>query len=172
MTRRFVTAEDVRRAGAELLVDADTVVTPQALEVARSLGVALVAPDGERAAADAWVEPLPDRGPDIEIASQAPPLPEPEERAEDGTGVVIAVVGRNRPGVLAELTGAIARLGVNVDDISQKMVGEYFHLVLLVTVPESGSFDTLKTTLECMGEPKDYGVRVMHERVFRFMHRV
>ena len=40
MGRRFLTAEDVRRLGGPAIsVDADTVVTPQALEAAASLGI-------------------------------------------------------------------------------------------------------------------------------------
>lgn len=34
------------------------------------------------------------------------------------------------------------------------------------------NFGAVKQTLECLGGPEDYVVRVMHERVFRFMHRV
>jgi len=39
-------------------------------------------------------------------------------------------------------------------------------------VPSGGSFAELKQRLECLGGPQDYAVSVMHERVFRFMHRV
>jgi len=36
MARKFLTAEDVRHAGAsEIVVDAETIVTPQALAAAR-----------------------------------------------------------------------------------------------------------------------------------------
>ncbi len=167
MPRRFLTALDVQRAGqGEIVLEADTVVTPQARELAASLGVALRGPGGDH------VVPAPDRGPDALRSSQAPPLPEPEDRGDGRTGVIVTVIGRNRPGILAEVTAALARLSVNVDDISQKMVDQYFHLVLLVSLPPEGSFDEFKTTLECMGGPEAYAVRVMNERVFRFMHRV
>ena len=35
-----------------------------------------------------------------------------------------------------------------------------------------GLFAALKQCMECLGGPQDYVVRVMHERVFRFMHRI
>ncbi|MCY3003654.1 MAG: hypothetical protein NTV21_17800, partial [Planctomycetota bacterium] len=56
--------------------------------------------------------------------------------------------------------------------ISQKVVDGYFHILLMVELPPGSGFAQLKATLECMGGPDDYVVRVMHERVFRFMHRV
>jgi len=167
MSRRFLTAEDVRRAsGPEILVDAETVVTPQARDVARSRGIAL------RTASGPYTEPSPDRGPDAAQASvHLPAMPEP---APDftGTGVIVTCVGRNRPGVLAEVTGELAAAGANVNDVSQKMVGDYFHMVLVVEIGSAEDFAALKERLECLGGQDDYVVRVMHERVFRFMHRI
>ena len=34
------------------------------------------------------------------------------------------------------------------------------------------SFEEFKTALECLSCPDDFAVRVMNERIFRFMHRV
>ena len=168
MPRRFVTAEDVRRAsGGEIVVDDSTVVTPQALETARSAGVTI-----RTSASGTWVEPAPDRGPDAQLASQLlPQLPEPSPDPHE-TGVMITVVGRNRPGVLAEVTAALGRLEADVRDISQKTIQDYFHLVLTVELDSPGRFAEVKAGLEALGGPDDYVVRVMHERVFRFMHRI
>ena len=170
MARRFLTSEDVRRANArEIVVDADTIVTPQALETARSAGIAI------RTTSGAYSEPPPDRGPDAALAQRAlPHLPEPPAEGElaSFTGVVVTAAGKNRPGVLAELTDALAQSNANILDISQKMVEGYFHIVLMVELPPGSGFADLKPRLECLGGPDDYIVRVMHERVFRVMHRV
>lgn len=168
MPRRFITAEDVRRAeGRELIVDAETVVTPQALEAARSAGIVLR--DGR---GGAWQEQSPDRGPDAARAQHHLPLM-PEPPAENaGTGVIVVVVGQNRVGVLSEITTAIAQGGGNVRDISQRSIENYFHLVLTVDLEHPGQFDPLKDRLACMGGEHDFVARVMHERVFRYMHRV
>lgn len=167
---RFLTSEDVRRANAkEIVVDENTVVTPQALETARAAGITI------RSGSSAYVEPAPDRGPDAAFAKRSlPHLPEPPSEGElqSYTGVVVTAAGKNRPGVLSELTGALAKSNANVLDISQKVVEGYFHIMLMVELPPGSGFAGLKQTLECMGGPDDYVVRVMHERVFRFMHRV
>ncbi|MFT5049480.1 MAG: ACT domain-containing protein [Chlamydiales bacterium] len=169
MSRSFITAQDVRRATEkEIVVDGDTIVTPQALEVAQSLGIIIRSTDG------AYAPPAPDRGPDAELArNHLPHLPEPAlEGSADGTGVVVTVVGRNRSGVLAEVTARIAAQGVSVEDISQKTIDSYFHLVLLVNLPVGSVFDQLKNSLECSSDEDGYVVRVMHERVFGYMHRI
>jgi ACT domain-containing protein len=167
MSRRFLTAEDVRRAGgAEVVVDEDTVVTPQALDVARSMGVQI------RTRSGGWTEPTPDRGPDAEREQVHPhPIPEPTDELM-GTGVIVTAVGPNRPGVLAEITGVIGQHGASIRDISQKMVDPYFHLVLVCELADPSAFVHLKGGLEDLSGQKDYVVRCVHERVFRFMHRV
>lgn len=167
MPRLFLTAEDVRRAsGSEIVVDRTTVVTPQALEVAAEAGITVRTEDGP------WRPAAPDRGPDAQRSSPHPSLPEPEDNPGLESTAMVTAVGRNRPGVLAELTGAVAELGGNVHDVSQKVVSGYFHIILSVELAPNLSFDALKTRLECMGSPDDFAVRVMNERVFRFMHRV
>lgn len=162
MARKFLTAEDVRRAtGTEIVVDEQTVVTPQALETAQAAGIAV------RTSAGAYTPPRPDRGPDAPHPDLPEPLEEPLER-----GLVVTAVGRNRPGVLAEITTAIGGFHADVHDLSQKVVKGYFQLVLTIELGASASFSEVKACLECLGGQDDYVVRVMHERVFRFMHRV
>ncbi len=169
MSRRFLTAEDVRAAGGrEITVDAGTLVTPQAQDEAERLGVAI------RTASGAWTPPPPDRGPDAgRAASSLPHLPEPPpDDSESPTGVVLTAVGRNRPGILAEITARLQEVHADVQNLSQRVTGDYFHLILLVNLPPETSFEATKLGLECLGGEGDYVVRVMHERVFRFMHRV
>lgn len=166
MPRRFLTADDVRRAqGGSIDVDPETLVTPQARELADELGVAI------RSGGAAHQDPAPDRGPDAERARRTlPNLPEPDP--ETPTGLIVTAVGKNRPGILNELTSALAEHGASVLNVSQAVMQEYFHIILMVEIAPGREFGALKTRLECLGGPEDYAVRVMHERVFRFMHRV
>ncbi len=171
MPRRYMTLEDVQRAGGpEIIVDEETTVTPQALEFAEGAGITI------RTSAGAYSAPHPDRGPDAELAMrELPHLPEPRDSVDGQpheTGAIVTAVGRNRPGVLAEITVALAELGANVLDVSQKMIGGYFHLIVTVDFAQGRSFEEAKAKLSCLGGEGDYVVRVMHERVFRFMHRV
>ncbi len=169
MVRRFLTSDDVRRArGArEIVVDERTVVTPQALETAAAAGLEIRTPAGP------YREPAPDRGPDAERAAWSlPHLPEPNEDSSAGASLVITAVGRNRHGVLAEITTAIGATGGNVESVSQRVVDGHFHVILVVTLESGTRFEEMKGCLDCLGGPEDYAVHVMHERVYRFMHRI
>ncbi len=168
MARRFLTAEDVLRAGAaEIVVEEGTVVTPQALEVALQRGLTI------RTSGGAWKEPAPDRGPDAEnTRTRLPHLPEPHDNPALEATAIVTAVGRNRSGVLAAITAKIAEQHGNVNDVSQKVVEGFFHMILTVELEPGTGFDAFKTALECMSSPDDFAVRVMNERIFRFMHRV
>lgn len=165
---RYLTADDVRRAGSGAIeVDPRTLVTPQAREVALELGISIVTASGP------YEPPPPDRGPDADRACEKlPAMPEPVDGDVAGTSMIVTAVGKNRPGVLAELTQALAEFRASVHDISQRVVEGYFHLILVVETPPDVKFGDLKQRLECLGGTDDYAVRVMHERVFRFMHRI
>jgi len=171
MAKKFITAEDIRRAGSgPIVVDENTVVTPQALQAAQAAGIVIQGPQGA-----GYQEPQPDRGPDATRAKGLlSQMPEPSRDASigAGTGVVVTAVGRNRPGILAEITQALGEASVSVIDISQRTAGDFFHVVLTVEMHGGGDFAGLKQRLACLGGKDDYTVRTMHEGVFRFMHRV
>ena len=84
----------------------------------------------------------------------------------------MTAVGRNRRGVLAELTAELSAAGANVHDVSQKVIEGFFHLILVCELEAGVGFAELQRRVECLGGQDDYSVRVMHERVFRFMHRI
>jgi len=87
--------------------------------------------------------------------------------------VIVTVVGLNRPGVLAEVTGKIARFHGNIMDIGQMMVQNYFHLFMIVEIdPRRLAFKTFKEGIEKLGEEKGYKVSVQHSKVFLYMHRI
>lgn len=171
MTRRFLTAEDVRRIGGPVIqVDEGTVVTPQALDAAAAAGIQIQT--GGAGAPKPYEAPAPDRGPDAGRAMETlAHLPEPSSDF-NGTGVIVTVIGKNRPGLLAEITGYLAGHSCNIHKVSQEIVEGYFHLILTVELPDGGAFGPLKEGLEAMGGQDDYVALAMHERVFRFMHRI
>lgn len=48
-----------------------------------------------------------------------------------GVWVAVTVIGPDRPGIVAEVTGALARIGVNLEDSSMTILGGHFAMMLL-----------------------------------------
>ncbi len=86
---------------------------------------------------------------------------------------VVTVVGRDKVGIIAMASGECAKFGVNILDISQTVMREYFSMIMLVEL------DGLKTDFAAfaeefrkIGEAAGVDIRVMHEDIFNSMHRI
>jgi ACT domain-containing protein len=96
-----------------------------------------------------------------------------EQRSRAESRIVIAVIGRDRPGILAGVTVILAQQGANILDVSQTIMSDLFTMVMLVdikgiTVP----FAELQQKLEEHGRHEALSIIVQHEEIFRAMHRV
>ncbi len=87
--------------------------------------------------------------------------------------VVITAMGANRPGVLAGITRVLAESNVNIDDVSQKIMQEFFALIMVTDFSAAnGSFEEIQTRLQKLADELKVKVFVQHESVFTFMHRL
>lgn len=90
-----------------------------------------------------------------------------------GSRIIIAAFGQNRPGVVASITNILAELNCNIEDVSQTIMQEFFSMIMIVdiancTLEFQSLVDRLKGTEQRLGMK----VYVMHEDIFRYMHRI
>lgn len=86
---------------------------------------------------------------------------------------IVTVIGKDRVGIIASVTNLMSQYGVNVLDISQTVLQEYFTMIMLVdaslcTVP----FAKLANLLKDAGEEMGMQIRAQREDVFNAMHRI
>ena len=86
---------------------------------------------------------------------------------------IVTVIGKDHVGIIADVTALLAQYGVNVLDISQTVLQEYFTMIMLVdaaqcTVP----FADLARTLDEAGTQRDLQIRAQREDIFNAMHRI
>lgn len=87
--------------------------------------------------------------------------------------VVITSIGIDRPGIVAAITGVLAEANVNIEDISQTIMGEYFTMILLADISKSSlKLEELQKRLEKKTEGMGQNIRVQHENVFKAMNRI
>ena len=86
---------------------------------------------------------------------------------------IVTVIGKDRVGIIADVTALLAQYGVNVLDISQTVLQEYFTMIMLVDASGSNTdFDELREFLRQKGEERNLVVRIQREDIFNAMHRV
>lgn len=86
---------------------------------------------------------------------------------------VVSVIGKDRTGIIAAVSGRLAALDVNIEDISQTIMQEHFVMIMLVDASKANvAFDKIEAELkEAVGE-LGVTVHVQHEDLFNAMQRV
>lgn len=86
---------------------------------------------------------------------------------------IVTVVGKDRVGIISEVCTLLAKHNVNILDISQTIVQEFFTMTMLVDVSQcSISFVELNKKLAASGEEKNLTIRAQLEEIFNSMHRI
>lgn len=86
---------------------------------------------------------------------------------------VITVIGKDQVGIIAGITAILAAHGVNILDISQTILDDFFTMITVVDLEGCNtSLPELKKELEEKGQELGVDVRTQHEDVFNYMHRI
>jgi ACT domain-containing protein len=85
---------------------------------------------------------------------------------------VITVLGQDKPGIVATVSGCLAENGANIIDISQTVLQDLFSMIMMVSVDENTDLPAFKAALQDRGAAMGLQVMVQHEDVFRYMHRI
>ena len=84
---------------------------------------------------------------------------------------VITVVGKDMVGILARVSAACAEMNANVLEVTQSILDGYFCMVMVVDISKMESdIDGLDGKLK--SAVPDMVVHVMHEDIFKSMHRI
>lgn len=86
---------------------------------------------------------------------------------------IVSVVGKDRKGIIADVCTLLAEHGVNVLDISQTVMQDFFTMIMLIdtegcTLP----FGDLSDHLTQKGKDLALNIRIQREDIFNAMHRI
>ena len=86
---------------------------------------------------------------------------------------VVTVVGKDKTGIISKVSTFLADKSVNILDISQTILEEYFAMIMLVDLTNAKlKLADLAEECRVMGEKIGMSVRVQHEDIFNVMHGV
>lgn len=86
---------------------------------------------------------------------------------------VVTVTGKDKKGIIAKVSAFLADRGVNIEDISQTILSEYFAMIMIVNF-SSATTELSSLAEECAALGKQIGmsIYVQHEDIFNAMHNV
>lgn len=85
---------------------------------------------------------------------------------------IITVVGKDKSGIVAGVSGKIAELGLNIDDISQTVLDEYFTMMAVVSSDEKQDFTYLRNEFETFGETLNVKINIQSAAIFEAMYNI
>ena len=86
---------------------------------------------------------------------------------------VLTVVGKDKVGIIAAVSNALAEANVNILDLSQTTMSNIFTMIVLVDVAESNMpFDKLAKKMSDLGDSIQLKIQLQHESIFDSMHKI
>ena len=86
---------------------------------------------------------------------------------------VVTVTGKDNKGIIAKVSAFLSEKGVNIEDISQTIMEEYFAMIMIVDLSETKE-ELAVLAKECfeMGKKIGMAIYMQHEDIFNAMHNV
>ena len=86
---------------------------------------------------------------------------------------IVTVIAKDRVGIIADVCATLSSCEVNILDISQTILQEYFTMIMMVDTSASTiTFTELKELLREKGEEVGLSIRIQREDIFNAMHRI
>ncbi len=90
-----------------------------------------------------------------------------------GARIILTAFGANSIGILAGLTAELAALKCDIVDLSQKIMQDFFTIMILLDSSNSDvPYEEIRERMARVGESFNLKVIIQHEDIFKTMHRV
>ena len=84
---------------------------------------------------------------------------------------VITVIGKDRVGIIANVSSYLADMSVNILDISQTIMQDMFCMIMLVKLEEN-NVSEVSNGLDKIGSDMGLSIHLQREELFESMHRI
>ncbi|WP_297518381.1 ACT domain-containing protein [uncultured Clostridium sp.] len=86
---------------------------------------------------------------------------------------VITVVGKDRVGIIAEVANLLSENNINILDISQTIMEDYFTMMMITSFSNSTKdFGAMRKVLTDYSKTAAVDISVQHEDIFNSMHKI
>lgn len=85
---------------------------------------------------------------------------------------VVSVVGKDQVGIIAKVTTVLSDNEINILDISQTILQDFFTMMMIVDVTGIENLDRLQDLLSDIGNDLSLKINIQLEEIFQAMHRV
>jgi len=107
------------------------------------------------------------------VKSLGDQFPTRAESSKESGRVILTSYGLNKPGVIAAITRAIGEANCDIQDLSQKLMGDFFTMIMIIDISSSPKeLKEIQDELNKIAGELNIKVNLQHEEIFRSMHRM
>ncbi|MFH1512571.1 MAG: ACT domain-containing protein [Bacillota bacterium] len=85
---------------------------------------------------------------------------------------VITVIGADKVGILARISTVCADCRVNIEEVTQTILRGMFAMIMLVTLPEDLTIESLSAKLSDAGRTLGVNVTITRQEIYDVTHKV
>ena len=85
---------------------------------------------------------------------------------------IITVVGKDKAGIVASVSAKIAEFGLNIDDISQTVLDDFFTMMAVVSSDEKQDFTKLRSEFEAYGDTLNVKINIQSAAIFDAIYNI
>jgi len=94
-------------------------------------------------------------------------------KKKDSQICIITVTGKDKVGIIARISNACARAGINIVDVNQKIMEDYFVMMMACDIANaSAGMEEIQKRLGRIAKEMDLNITFQNETIFKMMHRV
>lgn len=87
--------------------------------------------------------------------------------------VVLTIVGKDKVGITAKVSNALADMNINIININQNIMQGFFNMVLIADMAEANvPIAEARDKMTALGEEIGVEIRLQSEEIFSAMHRI
>ena len=86
---------------------------------------------------------------------------------------IVTVMGKDRKGIIAKVSNFLFEHEINIEDISQTIMQDFFSMVMMVNVDEIKiSFNDIVKKCNDLGKEMGLEIKIQSESIFNTMHKI
>ena len=86
---------------------------------------------------------------------------------------IVSVIGKDKKGIIAKVSNALYNMDINIENISQTIMQNYFAMIMAVDISESKlNFNEIREKLTALGDENAIEIHIQSQSIFDAMHKV
>ncbi|TRZ52498.1 MAG: ACT domain-containing protein [Dehalococcoidia bacterium] len=86
---------------------------------------------------------------------------------------IVTVTGKDKVGIIARISNAMAKASINIVDVNQKIMEDYFVMTMACDITNANiNMSKIQQKLAKIGRDMELKITFQHENIFKTMHRI